>query len=118
MISPSSITFRTSAVEIIRSGRDIWRTACGKKSIRCEARSRINCRKSMLFFVPQVRMVIDVEREAKGRAEGASQRPQGANLSVRLGRMLRALCELLRSANRNAISLIDCKGIVLWIATM
>lgn len=62
MTSPSSTTFRTSPVEIIRPGRDIWRTACGKKSIRCEARSRINCRNSMLFFVPQLRMVIGVER--------------------------------------------------------
>ena len=29
--------------------RDIWRTACGKKSDLCEARSRINCRNSMLL---------------------------------------------------------------------
>ena len=66
MTSPSSTTFRTSPVEIIRSGCDIWRTACGKKSIRGEARSRINCRNSMLFFVPQVRMVIDVELKLGG----------------------------------------------------
>ena len=62
MISPSSTTFRTSPVEIIRSGRDIWRIACGKKSIRCEARSRISCRNSILLFVSQLRMVIHVER--------------------------------------------------------
>lgn len=42
-------TFRISDVEIIRSARDIWRTACGKNSNRCAARSRIACRNSMLL---------------------------------------------------------------------
>jgi hypothetical protein len=77
MTSPSSITFRTSAVEIIRFGCDIWRTACGKKSIRCEARSRINCRNSILIFIPQMRMIIDVERMNSAAAEGATEASPG-----------------------------------------
>jgi hypothetical protein len=39
MTSPRVTTLLTSWVEIILSGRDIWRTACGKnKSFLCAAR--------------------------------------------------------------------------------
>lgn len=72
MISPSSSTFRTSPVEIIRSGRDIWRTACGKKSSRCKARSRSNCRNSMLFSFFKYAWLLTSNAAAQPRAEATS----------------------------------------------
>jgi len=47
MTSPFSNTSRTSAVPIMRSGRDIWRTACGRNSW-CQQAVRVGRRVELL----------------------------------------------------------------------